>query len=105
MTNGETSYGRCFQDRTTLGYRREDPLDILPAPCLLRFSNMKSLPEKPTDEVEITVAGPLVNVVLALIFFGVALVLGAGPFMPSHHRGHRPRPIAQPAKREVRRDG
>jgi hypothetical protein len=46
-----------------------------------------------------------VNVVLALIFFGVALLLGAGPFMPSHHRGHRPRPIAQPAKREVRRDG
>src|SRR5215208_3753695 len=104
----ESPFGRCFHDRTTLGYRREDPRDLLPAPCLLRlhrFSNMKSLPEKPSDEVEITVAGPLVNVVLALIFFGVALLLGAGPFMPSHHRGHRPRPIAQPAKRDVRRDG
>jgi hypothetical protein len=66
---------------------------------------MKSLPEKPSDEVEMTVAGPLVNLVLALIFFGIALLLGAGQFMSSHHRGHRPRPIAQLAKREVKRDG
>jgi hypothetical protein len=34
-------------------------------------SNLESLPEKPSDEVKITVAGPLVNVVLALLFFGV----------------------------------
>jgi Zn-dependent protease len=46
-------------------------------------SNMETLPEKPADEVKITIAGPLVNVVLALIFFGVALLLGAGPLMPS----------------------
>src|SRR5215208_3040454 len=47
-------------------------------------SNMKSLPERPTDEVKITIAGPLVNVVLALIFFGVALLLGAVPQVPSN---------------------
>jgi Zn-dependent protease len=46
-------------------------------------SNLESLPKKPADEVKITVAGPLVNVVLAPIFFGVALLLGAGPLMPS----------------------
>ena len=31
-------------------------------------SNLESIPEKPSDEVKITLAGPLVNVVLALIF-------------------------------------
>src|SRR5215208_669397 len=46
-------------------------------------SNLESLPEKPSDEVKITLAGPLVNVVLAPIFFGVGLLLGAEPRMPS----------------------
>jgi Zn-dependent protease/CBS domain-containing protein len=45
-------------------------------------SNLESLPEKPSDEVKITVAGPLVNVVLAPIFFGVGLLLGAVPRVP-----------------------
>src|SRR5919112_6346032 len=47
------------------------------------ISNMKSLPEKPADEVKISVAGPLVNVVLASIFFGVALLLGPDLLVPS----------------------
>ena len=47
-------------------------------------SNFESLPERPADEVKITVAGPLVNVVLAFIFFGVALLLGAVPLVPSN---------------------
>src|SRR5215210_2501764 len=46
-------------------------------------SNLESLPEKPSDEVKITVAGPLVNVVLAPIFFGVGLLLGAVPRIPA----------------------
>jgi Zn-dependent protease/CBS domain-containing protein len=46
-------------------------------------SNLESLPEKPSDEVKITLAGPLVNVVLAPIFFGVGLLLGAVPRMPA----------------------
>src|ERR687890_465258 len=46
-------------------------------------SNLESLPEKPADEVKITLAGPLVNVVLAPIFFGVGLLLGAVPGMPT----------------------
>ena len=46
-------------------------------------SNLESLPEKPADEVKITVAGPLVNVVLAPIFFGVGLLFGAVPGIPS----------------------
>jgi Zn-dependent protease/CBS domain-containing protein len=46
-------------------------------------SNLESLPEKPADEVKITVAGPLVNVVLAPIFFGVGLLLGAVPRLPA----------------------
>jgi Zn-dependent protease/CBS domain-containing protein len=46
-------------------------------------SNLESLPEKPSDEVKITLAGPLVNVVLAPIFFGVGLLLGAVPGIPS----------------------
>src|SRR3954462_3546396 len=46
-------------------------------------SNLESLPEKPSEEVEITLAGPLVNVVLAPIFFGVGLLLGAEPRMPT----------------------
>ena len=47
------------------------------------ISNLESLPEKPADEVKITVAGPLVNVVLAPIFFGVGLLLGAVPRVPT----------------------
>jgi Zn-dependent protease/CBS domain-containing protein len=46
-------------------------------------SNLESLPEKPSDEVKITLAGPLVNVVLAPIFFGVGILLGAVPRMPT----------------------
>ncbi len=46
-------------------------------------SNLESLPEKPSDEIKITLAGPLVNVVLAPIFFGVGLLLGAEPSMPT----------------------
>ena len=46
-------------------------------------SNLESLPEKPSEEVKITLAGPLVNVVLAPIFFGVGLLLGAEPRMPT----------------------
>jgi Zn-dependent protease/CBS domain-containing protein len=46
-------------------------------------SNLESLPEKPSDEVKITLAGPLVNVVLAPIFFGLGLLLGAEPRLPT----------------------
>jgi Zn-dependent protease/CBS domain-containing protein len=46
-------------------------------------SNLESLPEKPADEVKITLAGPLVNVVLAPMFFGVGLLLGAVPRLPA----------------------
>jgi Zn-dependent protease len=45
-------------------------------------SNLESLPEKPADEVKITVAGPLVNVVLAPVFIGVGLLFGAAPRVP-----------------------
>jgi Peptidase family M50 len=44
---------------------------------------LESLPEKPTDEVKITIAGPFVNVVLASIFFGVGLLFGAVPRLPA----------------------
>jgi Zn-dependent protease/CBS domain-containing protein len=46
-------------------------------------SNLESLPEKPADEVKISVAGPLVSVVLALLFFGVGLLLGATLRVPA----------------------
>jgi stage IV sporulation protein FB len=46
-------------------------------------SNLESLPEKPSDEVKITIAGPLVNVVLAPLFFGVGLLFGAVPRIPA----------------------
>src|SRR5919206_3926820 len=46
-------------------------------------SNLESLPEKPSDELKITLAGPLVNVVLAPIFFGVGLLFGVVPRMPA----------------------
>ncbi len=47
-------------------------------------ARLKSLPERPWDEVKIAIAGPLVNVVLAPIFFAVALALGAGPLEPAN---------------------
>ena len=43
------------------------------------IARLKSLPDKPSDEVKIAVAGPLVNIILAPIFFGLALLLGADP--------------------------
>jgi Zn-dependent protease/CBS domain-containing protein len=46
-------------------------------------SNLETLPEKPADEVKISVVGPLVSVVLALIFFGVGLLFGAVPRVPT----------------------
>jgi Zn-dependent protease/CBS domain-containing protein len=57
-----------------LGIEIQD-ITLLPIGGLAR---LKSLPEKPWDEVKIALAGPLVNVVLAPIFFGVALLLGGG---------------------------
>jgi Zn-dependent protease/predicted transcriptional regulator len=42
-------------------------------------SNMRTLPEKPSEEIKITLAGPLVNVVLAPIFYGIGVALGADP--------------------------
>ena len=46
-------------------------------------SNLESLPEKPADEVKISAVGPLVSVVLALLFFGVGLLFGAVPRVPT----------------------
>src|ERR671921_372526 len=36
----ERPHGRCIQDRTILGYRREGALDLLPAPGLLRLHRL-----------------------------------------------------------------
>jgi Zn-dependent protease/CBS domain-containing protein len=47
-------------------------------------ARLKSLPTRPMDEVKIAIAGPLVNVVLAPIFFAVALLLGASPLEPAN---------------------
>src|ERR687885_2420688 len=47
------------------------------------IARLKSLPDRPADEVKIAVAGPLVNVVLAPLFFGVAFLLGASAAAPS----------------------
>jgi Zn-dependent protease len=47
-------------------------------------ARLKSLPEKPWEEVKIAIAGPLVNVVLAPIFFTIGLSLGAGPLEPAN---------------------
>src|SRR3712207_3371879 len=58
-----------------LGIEIED-ITVLPIGGVAR---LKSLPDKPWDEVKIAVAGPLVNVVLAPIFFAIALLLGASP--------------------------
>jgi Zn-dependent protease/CBS domain-containing protein len=54
-------------------------ITLLPIGGLAR---LKSLPEKPWDEVKIAIAGPLVNVVLAPIFFGIALLLGGSLTTP-----------------------
>jgi membrane-associated protease RseP (regulator of RpoE activity) len=44
------------------------------------MARMKTLPEKPLDEVKIAVAGPLVNVVLDLVLYGIAyLGFGSAP--------------------------
>jgi Zn-dependent protease/CBS domain-containing protein len=61
-----------------LGIETAD-ITLLPIGGLAR---LKSLPERPWDEVKIAIAGPLVNVVLAPIFFGIALVLGGSLTMP-----------------------
>jgi stage IV sporulation protein FB len=50
-------------------------ITLLPLGGLAR---MKSMPEKPSDEVKIAIAGPLVNVMLAAIFFGLSLPFGGG---------------------------
>ncbi|MBA2691292.1 MAG: site-2 protease family protein [Rubrobacter sp.] len=55
-----------------LGIEIQD-ITLLPIGGLAR---MKSMPERPMDEVKIAIAGPVVNVVLAPMFFGVALLLG-----------------------------
>ena len=63
-----------------LGIEVQD-ITLLPIGGLAR---MKSLPERPIDEVKIAVAGPLVNVVLAPLFFAVALLLGADLLRPAN---------------------
>ncbi len=56
-------------------------ITLLPIGGLAR---LKTLPDKPVDEVKIALAGPLVNVVLAPIFFGLALLLGASLLRPAN---------------------
>jgi Zn-dependent protease/CBS domain-containing protein len=58
-----------------LGIEIQD-ITLLPIGGVAR---LKSLPTRPWDEVKIAIAGPLVNVVLAPIFFAIALLLGASP--------------------------
>ena len=61
-----------------LGSEVQD-ITLLPIGGLAR---MKALPERPIDEVKVAVAGPLVNVVLAPIFFGLALLFGGRLAVP-----------------------
>jgi Zn-dependent protease len=56
-------------------------ITLLPIGGLAR---LKTLPEKPWDEVKIAIAGPLVNVILAPIFLGLALLLGANLLNPAN---------------------
>ncbi len=63
-----------------LGVEIQD-ITVLPIGGVAR---LKSLPTRPWDEVKIAIAGPLVNVVLAPIFFAVALLLGASPLEPAN---------------------
>jgi Zn-dependent protease/CBS domain-containing protein len=62
-----------------LGSEVQD-ITLLPIGGLAR---MKSLPERPIDEVKVAVAGPLVNVVLAPMFFGLALLFGGNLSAPT----------------------
>jgi Zn-dependent protease len=57
-------------------------ITLLPIGGLAR---LKTIPERPWDEVKIAVAGPIVNVILAALFYGVALLFfGVSPFtLPS----------------------
>jgi Zn-dependent protease len=63
-----------------LGIETKD-ITLLPIGGIAR---LQSLPERPMDEVKVAIAGPLVNVVLAPIFFGVAILLGASPLDPAN---------------------
>jgi Zn-dependent protease/CBS domain-containing protein len=56
-------------------------ITLLPIGGLAR---MKTMPEKPIDEVKIAIAGPIVNVVLAPIFFAGAFLLGADLTQPAN---------------------
>src|SRR3712207_2197825 len=47
-------------------------------------ARLKSLPTRPMDEVKIAIAGPLVNVVLAPMFFTIGVLLGASPLQPAN---------------------
>ena len=59
-----------------LGIEIQD-ITLLPIGGVAR---MKALPEKPSDEVKIAVAGPLVNVALATVLYGIAYVgFGSNP--------------------------
>jgi Zn-dependent protease len=62
-----------------LGSEVQD-ITLLPIGGLAR---MKALPERPIDEVKVAVAGPLVNVVLAPVFFGLAVVFGGDVSTPT----------------------
>ncbi|HEX2098975.1 MAG TPA: site-2 protease family protein [Rubrobacteraceae bacterium] len=59
-------------------------ITLLPIGGLAR---LKALPDKPFDEVKIAIAGPLVNVVLAPIFFAVAFLLGTDQLVNVLERG------------------
>jgi Zn-dependent protease/CBS domain-containing protein len=59
-------------------------ITLLPIGGLAR---LKVLPEKPVDEVKIAIAGPLVNIVLAPIFFAVAFLLGTDQSVNVLERG------------------
>src|SRR5215212_2051326 len=71
-----------------LGIETAD-ITLLPIGGLAR---LKSLPERPWDEVKIAIAGPLVNVVLAPIFFAIALLVGGSLTTPrTYSKGCSPR--------------